>query len=313
VKQLLLIYNPASGKGRHRGAAQMAAVVQTFREAGAEVETLATTHAGSAIQQTREAAGGGFDAIISCGGDGTANEVLNGLMLAGSEVPLGVVPLGSGNLLASDLRLPSRPELAARALLNYQPQSIHPGVITSQGKSGPERRYFLVTAGVGSDAELMYRTAVEAKERWGRNAYFIEMMRMAIRRGLRMFQVTWEDERGRQVCEDVSLAMAIRASRFPGLLRLVNLGSSLRQDDYQLLLFETDKVRHFMHYFASVASGRNWPVPGVAVVKSKWFRCSAKDDERIYSQADGELLGAVPAEVSIARESFRLLMPPRTS
>lgn len=309
MRKPLLIYNPASGQRRSRRSEQIAAIVRVFRDAGLQPETCATTHAGSAIQQSREAAAGGFDAIIACGGDGTANEVLNGIMLSGSDAVLGVVPLGSGNLLASDLRLPRRPEVAAQALLNYQPRSIHPGLIVSQRQPGPERRYFFVAAGVGSDAELMYRTAVEAKERWGRNAYFIEMMRMAIRRGLKMFHAEWEDEQGQRVRDEVSLAMAVRAGRFPGLLRFVNLGSSLLQDDFQVLLFRTDKVRHFMHYFASVATGRNWPVHGVSVVKSRCFRCWSTGIDRIHAQADGELLGSVPAEISIAVEQVRLLMP----
>ena len=84
---------------------------EVLRAAGVQVETCATTHAGSAIQQVQEAAGRGFDTVIACGGDGTANEALNGIMRACArraiavDVALGLVPLGSGNLLASDLGL----------------------------------------------------------------------------------------------------------------------------------------------------------------------------------------------------------------
>ncbi len=106
------------------------------------------------------------------------------------------------------------------------------------------------------------------------------------------------------------LAMAIRAKRFPGLLRLVNLGSALTRDSVCLLLFRTNKVRHFMYYFASVASGRNWKVPQVEVVHTKWFRCTPLPGEKeVHSQADGELLGTLPVEISIADRSFKLLMP----
>ena len=312
MRKPFLIYNPASGQWRSRRARQIAGVVQVFRDAGIQPEVSATTHKGSAIRQTQEAISAGFDTIIACGGDGTANEALNGLMAAGSEVPLGVLPLGSGNLLATGLRLSSRAEVAARTLLQYQPRTIRPGVLSSQVGSGTQCRYFLVAAGIGSDAELMYRTAVEAKERWGRNAYFLEMARMALSHRMTMFQVEWEDEHGAKKQEQVSLAMAIRASRFPGLLQWVSLGSSLTQDHYTLLLFRTDKVRHFMNYFASVASGRNWSVPQVGVVSARSFRCTSAGQNHVHSQADGELLGSVPAEISIANSSFRLLMPARS-
>jgi diacylglycerol kinase family enzyme len=159
----------------------------------------------------------------------------------------------------------------------------------------------------------MYRTAAESKERFGRNAYFLEMARMAARGQFPMFHVEWKDEQGQTHGDRITLAMAIRARHFPGLLHFVNLGSSLTADHYALLLFRTGNILHFANYFASVATGLNWKVPKVDVVISKWFRCTALDEPnidrpKIHAQADGELLGRVPAEVSIAEKSFCLLM-----
>ncbi len=317
MKKVCLLYNPASGQKRERRTQQIAHIASLFRGQGMEVDARATTHAGSAVQQTQDAAAAGFDTVLACGGDGTFNEALNGVMLVqSSDRPaIGVVPLGSGNLLATDLRLPSDPVAAARTLLDYKPREIYPGVLTSQHHGHTEQRYFVVAAGVGSDAQLMYRTAVESKERFGRNAYFLEMARMAAQGQFPMFHVEWKDEQERLHQEKITLAMAIRARHFPGLLRLVNLGSSLVSDHYSLLLFRTGNVLHFANYFASVASGLNWKVPKVDVVNSRWFRCTALEEDesaldapKIHAQADGELLGRVPAEISIAEKSFRLLM-----
>jgi diacylglycerol kinase family enzyme len=285
-----------------------------LRAAGVETEICATTHAGSAIQQVQEACGRGFDTVVACGGDGTANEALNGIMRARAErtsvdVALGLVPLGSGNLLASDLGLPSDPVAAARKLLTYQPRDFRAGVVCSVGQNGPEKRYFLVAAGVGADAELMYRTEVKAKERWGRNAYFLEMARMALRRRYPMFRVEWEDEQGSRQQGEAMLAMAVRAGKFPGLLTLVNLGTSLLRHDFCLLLFRTNKVRRFLSYFTGVATGRNWKVQDVDAIHTKWFRCTAIPGMgAIHSQADGELLGTLPAELTIESRPVKLLM-----
>jgi diacylglycerol kinase (ATP) len=315
MKKAFLIYNPASGRKRKERAECVTRVAAIFRNAGVEVEVSPTTAAGSAIRQAQEAAEAGFDTIVACGGDGTANEALNGLMQtssvgASADVALGLVPLGSGNLMAYDLRLPSDPLAAAQKLLRYQPRAFRPGLVSCQGKNGPQQRYFLVAAGVGSDAELMYRTAVEAKERWGRNAYFLEMARMALQGGYPMFQAEWEDEQGTRRQDKAMLAMAVRAARFPGLLRMVNLGSGLMREDFCLLLFRTNKVRRFLSYFAGVATGRNWKVADVDTLHTKWFRCTALPDvkEAIHSQADGEMLGTLPAELSIAGRSIKLLM-----
>lgn len=314
MQKAFLIYNPASGQRRAKRTEQISRVAGVLRAAGVTVEACATAHAGSAVQQAQEAVDAGFDTVVACGGDGTANEALNGLMRASADATLGLVPLGSGNLLATDLRLPSDPAAAAQALLRYKPCLIRPGVITSQGNSqgqnGEEKRYFIVAAGVGADAELMFRTPVKSKERYGRNAYFLEMVRMALRRNYPMFHVEWEDEQGARQEDNAMLAMAVRAKKFPGLLRFVNLGSALTRNDLCLLLFRTNKIRHFLYYFAGVALGLNWKVLQVEVVHSKWFRCTALSGERkIHSQADGELLGTLPVEVSIENRTFKLLMP----
>jgi diacylglycerol kinase (ATP) len=309
VRRLFLIYNPASGQRIRKRAEQVALVTDVFRSTGMQVETCATTHRGSAVEQTRQAVEAGFDLVIACGGDGTFNECLNGMMQANGKADLGVVPLGSGNLLATDLRLPSNPLRAAHALVTYTARDVQPGIITCETVHGTETRHFIVAAGVGSDAELMYRTAVETKERFGRNAYFIEMARMTFSGEFPMFHVDWKDEQGVLHSDNVALVMAIRARKFPGLLRFVDLRSSLLRPEYALLLFRTDKIRHFLNYFASIASGVNWKVPQVEVVHASWFRCTANSEPRIRCQADGELLGSVPVEAGISDKTFRLLMP----
>jgi diacylglycerol kinase (ATP) len=319
VRNAFLIYNPASGRRRAKRTQDIERVAAVFRDAGIQVETCATTHPGSAIQQVQDAAARGFDTVVACGGDGTANEALNGIMRASSvptqgartspDIALGLVPLGSGNLLASDLQLPSDPVTAAKKLLTYKPREFRPGLVSSQGLNGREKRYFLVAAGVGSDAELMYRTAVRAKERWGRNAYFLEMARMALHGRYPMFEVEWEDEQGNRRQGAAMLAMCVRAGRFPGLLSLVNLGTSLLRHDFCLLLFRTNKIRRFLSYFAGVATGQNWRVKDVEAIHTKWFRCTAIPGMKaVHSQADGELLGTLPAELTIESRPVKLLM-----
>lgn len=312
VKRAFLIFNPSSGRSREKRTAIMARVAAIFQSAGIQVETAATTHAGSAILQTQEAVASGFDTIVACGGDGTANEVLNGLMQANASASLGVVPLGSGNLLATDLLLPRNPEMAAQRLLQYKPCELNPGMLVCQTREGPQQRYFIVAAGIGSDAELMYRTAIEAKGRYGMYAYFLEMFRMALRGRFHMFRVEWRDDQGGMHSARVASIMAIRAAKFPGVLQRVRLGSALIRNDYRLMMFQTDKVRHFLNYFASVATGMNWRVPQVELAYSTWFRCTplpGEDPNAIHSEVDGELLGTLPVEVSIAPKTFKLLMP----
>jgi diacylglycerol kinase (ATP) len=312
MKRALLIYNPASGRRRERRAEKIARAAQILRAAGIQAEVSPTTGSGSAIHQAQEAVARGFDTVVACGGDGTVNEVLNGLMLAGGDATLGVIPLGSGNLIATDVGLPRHTEAAARCLLRSQPRELHPGVINYQTKAGPEQRWFIVAAGVGADAELMYRTAVGAKERYGMYAYFLHMAGMAWRGRFPMFDVEWRVESGEHRQASISLVMAVRAARFPGIMKRVRLGSTLASGTYRLLLFRTDKVRHFLNFFFSVLSGWNWKVAQVELADSSWFRSTPSDESgpRIHCEADGEILGCLPVEVGIEPRTFRLLMPP---
>ena len=312
MKRIILIFNPSSGRHRAARVAQVAQVAAVFRGTGLEVEICPTTHAGSAVSQTQEAVAVGFDTIISCGGDGTANEALNGVMLSGGNATLGVVPFGSGNLLATDLLLPRNCEAAARALLTYKPRSLQPGLIRYAGKTGPQQRYFIVAAGVGADAQLMYRTAVEAKGRYGMYAYFLEMARMTFRGHFPMFHMEWLDAQGSRQAADIALVMGLRTAKFPGMLGRARMGAELIRNDYRLMLFRTDKIRRFLSYFASVASGCNWNVKDVELCYSTWFRCtpiSSQDPASIHCEVDGELLGTLPVEVSIEPQTFKLLMP----
>lgn len=313
MKKAFLIYNPTSGNKREMRTEQVARAAEVLRESGVEVQICATTDAGSAIRQTQQAVVQGFDTVVACGGDGTVNEVLNGLMLVGADAVLGIIPLGSGNLLATDLRLPRDTEAAARALLTYRPRELHPGTISYQIKGREEKRWFIVAAGVGADAQLMYRTAASgAKTRYGIYAYFMEMARMALHRRFPMLHLEWRTESGGHRAERVSLVMALRAARFPGILRRVHLGSELTRNDYRLMIFKTDRVTRFLNFFASVASGRNWNVPGVELAFSTWFRCTpiaGNNHAAIHCEADGEPLGRLPVEVGIETRTFRLLMP----
>ncbi|HKF22693.1 MAG TPA: diacylglycerol kinase family protein [Candidatus Angelobacter sp.] len=314
MKKAVLIYNPASGRKRERRAEQIARAAEVLRAAGVQAETCPTTCAGSAIEQAQQAVAAGADTLIACGGDGTVHEVLNGLMLAGGQATLGVIPLGSGNLLATDLRLPKDTEAAARALLTYQPREVRAGAIAYQAAHGGEndKRYVIVTAGVGADAELMYQTAVRLKERWGMYAYFLEMARMIFRHDFPMFEAEWQAENGDRRKAAVALVMAVRADRFPGLLRRVRLGGALIRDDYRLMIFKTDKVRHFLSFFFSLVSGWNWSVRQVEMAHSPWVRCTplaTGGDHAIHCEADGELLGALPVEITIEERTFKLLMP----
>src|SRR6266542_949067 len=132
-RKALLLFNPVSGGQLERRTGVVGRIADTFRNAGVEVQVEATHSKGSAGEQARAAVREGCDAVLACGGDGTVFDVLQGV--AETPAMMGVIPLGTGNVLAHDLGLAARPERAAAQLLNFTPQTISLGRIQSAGCS----------------------------------------------------------------------------------------------------------------------------------------------------------------------------------
>src|SRR5262249_152679 len=127
LRRVALIYNPASGQISPRRNAAMRGTISVFQNAGVQVETFETEGPGSGAILARRCAERGFDAVLACGGDGTVHEILQGLV--GTQVALGVLPLGTANALASNLGLIASGDRVARRLLESSPVRIPVGRI----------------------------------------------------------------------------------------------------------------------------------------------------------------------------------------
>jgi diacylglycerol kinase family enzyme len=165
VTRALLITNPAAARTDARA---VTAVRETLRDGGWEVEVLATTRPGDARRFAELARTESFDAVVCYGGDGTAMQAAAGLV--GSDVPLGLVAGGTGNLLVGNLRLPRDPAAAARLMLRGKVLRLDLGAV--QRSDG--LHYFAVCSGAGFDAALMARTKPHAKQRWRMGAYIAQ-------------------------------------------------------------------------------------------------------------------------------------------
>ena len=173
MRRVALIYNPASGQHSARGASKIENVKAVLHKAGIETNSLETHAPGSGKALAVAAVRQGHDTVLACGGDGTVHEVLQ--CLVGTNVALGVVPLGTANALAQNLGLGRNPVKAIEC--PYQRESggdpcrPHP----FQGENGARgSRYFTVAAGIGADALLMSSMDPVLKRRYGYALYMLE-------------------------------------------------------------------------------------------------------------------------------------------
>jgi diacylglycerol kinase (ATP) len=321
MRRAILLYNPLSGRRRGRRLADVDAALAVLRNAGVEASTAPTRAAADATDQTRQAIAAGCDTVFACGGDGTIHDVLQGLV--DTNVALAIIPLGTANSLAHDLRLPLSPTDAALAALKAKPRRIAVGRIEYQDFVGNRgMRYFTVTVGIGVDAHLFYKLDPLAKRRFGMAAYCAKATLLWLTHRMENFAV----EIGEEITEkrqsrqaEVSQLLAVRIGNFGGVLRELAPGASLERDDLRLVLFHTRSRVAYLRYVLRGLFGTNWKVPGIELVHSTGAVCrevgssGSESKPRIFVEADGELLGALPAEISVVRDAVILLMPDRSN
>jgi YegS/Rv2252/BmrU family lipid kinase len=288
---VLLITNPAARRGRLLEQRARAAMLA----AGVEFDVVVTSHQGHAAIVAAERARD-FAAVFTLGGDGTAMEVIGAL--AGTGTPVGVLPGGTGNLVARALRTPRRIELAVRALLHGDVASVDLGYI-------PEcKRRFAFSSGVGVDARMIDETNPETKRRFGIGAYIHTGVRVGLSR--RPFRVRVDVDGFAVEREATSLMVA----NFGTVLdRLFVLGPGIQQDDglLDLCVFSPrhspDVVRIAWRLFR-----RDFGSDDSLFYRSgREFRIEC-DPPQLY-QADGELLGTTPYSVRVEPLAARLLVP----
>jgi YegS/Rv2252/BmrU family lipid kinase len=308
MQKVALFYNPASGRRSEwrRHSVEGAALI--LREAGKEVLVESTHGPGTAAAQVRGALAHGCDTVVIAGGDGTINDALQGL--AGGNAALGVIPMGTGNVLAHDLGMNHQPRAAARQLLAYQPKRIALGKIEFTDHGGERAaRWFIAVGGVGGSAKLMYDVHAGLKGSHGMGAYYVQMTRLALLHRFASFNVEYRDGDGKmQQCSAVE-ADAVRITNFGGLMRRWAWGAGLQRDDAQLVLFTSSSRLRFVHYTLARILGTQLRTPGVQMVHTREISCNASAGQRLYAEADGEYIGGPPVKIEIVPNMLNLLMP----
>ena len=163
MKKMLFIMNPCSGQKRANRF--LPEILSTFNEAGYDVLVHMTAGPGDGDKTVRRL-GAGMDAIVCCGGDGTFNDVVSGLLHSGLDVPVGYIPAGTTNDFANSLKLPTDVMEATRAIVDGTP------VAYDAGKFGD--RYFSYVASFGAFTRASYATPQNIKNALGHTAYVLE-------------------------------------------------------------------------------------------------------------------------------------------
>lgn len=298
ARRAAIIYNPvARGLSRHMSMLQRATTL--LAEQGIAAKLVATTAPGSAGAQTQREIEAGCDLIVAAGGDGTINEVTEGMLH--TTVPMAILPGGTANVLAREMRMPIHIVKAAAQISALEPCRIAVG---SLRLSDSARRCFVCMTGAGLDAEIVYRLNLDLKALAGKLAYYVSGFAQVLR-PVREFQVTVDGRR-----YEASFALVSRVRNYGGDLEIAR-GASLLRDDFEIVLFRGTVSARYLGYLAGVATRRVHRMKGCTVLRGRSVTCLPVNNEGVYVQVDGELAGKLPAAIELIPDALTLLVPPK--
>src|SRR5579862_4565740 len=190
IQNALLIHNPNAGNGGNGRRAMLDEARRIFASSGIHTDLEETTKAGDATEIAQRANNEGRHLVIACGGDGTLNEVVNGLagQKNGHRVPLALLPGGTANVLAKELNLPWDIPGAARKLIHGEVRDIALGLATPVNEA-EKKRWLLSVAGAGPDGMIVYAVDLDLKARVGILAYWWQGAREVLRYKFPHFRV----------------------------------------------------------------------------------------------------------------------------
>jgi diacylglycerol kinase (ATP) len=304
LQNALLIHNPNAGHGGARRRALLDEARNIFAASGIEAELAETKGPGDATEIAHRATIERRQLVIACGGDGTLNEVVNGLAghSNGHRVPLALLPAGTANIFAKELTLPWDIPSAARRLIRGNVVDIALGLATPVNEPA-KQKYFLSVAGAGPDGMIVYSIDLELKARLGILAYWWQGAREVFRYKFPHFRVTTG---GRS--EDSSLVVVGRTKHYGGPFKITTL-ADLYENKFEVMTLSTRSGFRYLSYLPTLWMEKLRGTSGVFFSKTDAVLCEPLDDNPVYSQVDGEPLGRLPVEFKIVPAALKVLVP----
>lgn len=295
MARALLIANPAAAR---TAPAAVNTVLKTLRRAGWEAEVLATGGPGDARQLAEYGVAEGVDVVAVFGGDGTTMQAAAALV--GTEIALGVIPGGTGNLLAGNLRIPASPARAARALVTGRPRLFDLGRMER-----PEgAQYFAVACGAGYDARVMAGTLSEHKRRWGMAAYVATTLRLIadIRSTLHLITIDGVEY-------EANAAMVLVANCGEVIPPFVKLGPGITPDDglLDVVVMRADSFGQSLRAVWDLL--RIGPGEGALVAYARGREIRVETDPVQPVQLDGEPGGQTPFTAKVVPGAIHIMVP----
>lgn len=294
---MIVVFNPTAGRRRAR---LLWRVLDILVSNGVRLELAETRHAGHAVELARQATRAGGQLVVAAGGDGTVAEVANGLAQGmrdrasrgeGVQPRLGIIPLGTANVLAHELGLPFAPREVAAALAMSRTRLIWPGHIAGLEADGGQTRVFVQMLGVGFDAQVVHRLSLPLKRAFGRGAYVLQTLRELGRYSFTPIGVRLDG-----VLTQAASVIVTKGHFYAGRYLLAP-GASPVAPGFTVALFSGYGPFATMMYGAALPLNLLPRMPGVRLVRASRIEFMGRG---VPAQSDGDDVGAAPMTVTDA-------------
>lgn len=293
---IVLISNPTAKRASDRKIAQASRYLMSK---GYKVEVLFTEKKGNAESLAREAIKELPSLIIAAGGDGTFNEVINGI--AGSEIPMAILPLGTTNVLAKEIGIPENVKGAMEIAVTGTTKTISLGKIAITRPSSLVSRYFVLMAGIGFDGEAVFGINETFKKISGKGAYIYSGIKVLS--GFNPRELTFDIDG--KTYSGYS-AIISKTAKYGGDFKITP-DARLTDPTLYICLFKGKKRLDVLRYVFGIATGSHLRFKDVEYLKAKRI----KIDGNAHIQIDGDYFGMTPAKIEVAPNTLRLIYPLR--
>lgn len=289
--RILVIYNPISGRRRR---ALLEEVVRRLRDAGRTVDVSPTGKRGDAERMAGEASRDRFDAVVVAGGDGTINEALNGM--GTSDLPLGLIPMGTANVLAAEVGLSATLEDISRTLLDGRTLSINCGIAGN--------RRFAMMAGIGFDADVVKGIDPRLKRATGKLAYVWQSLVEMVRYRPRRFHLSIDGEE-----REAASAVFANGHFYAGRFTCAPM-ARLTDDTLHVCLFKSAGRLSVARYSLALMRGKLHTRGDIEILPARRVRVNGVAGRPV--QGDGDILATLPVDIRMCDTGTDLIVPART-
>lgn len=289
---IILIANPVALKASEK---KVLAASYYLQSKGHEVEVLFTHKRGDAEALARESLNRQPSLIIAAGGDGTCNEVANGI--TGSEIPMAILPLGTTNVLARELAIPEDIQGAMERALKKSPSGVSLGKITLTDSPYQLFRFFILMAGIGYDGTAVRGTSETVKRLSGKGAYVLSGIRTALKFHPSILNITID---GRPF-EGYS-AIIGNAAKYGGSFS-VTPDARLSDPSLYVCIFKGKKRVDLVRYVIGILTGTHLKYRDLEYLRAERIEIAGSADIQI----DGDYFGVPPAKIEIVPNALNLI------